>query len=185
MKGAVLLAVADGVEDIETVTLIDVLRRAELEVCVASVGPKRQLTCARGTRLTADAMLAEVKAQSFAAVLLPGGLPGAEHLAASDELAAVVQAQAARGELFGAICAAPALALQRFGVLQGRQVTCYPSFAERLSDCVYVDQPVVEDGPCITSQGPASAMAFGLAVVARLCGAAKAEQIAKAMLYRL
>ncbi|MCJ8170128.1 DJ-1 family glyoxalase III [Atopomonas sediminilitoris] len=184
MTTQVLIAVADGVEDIETVTLIDVLRRAELEVCVASVGPQRQLTCARGTRLIADAMLVEVQAREFAAVLLPGGLPGAEHLAASADLAALVQQQAQRGGVFGAICAAPALALHAFGVLDGRQVTCYPAFAERLTGCTFVDAPVVEDGPCITSQGPATAMAFALAVVARLRDADTAQSIAQAMLYR-
>ncbi|MEK1905874.1 MAG: DJ-1/PfpI family protein, partial [Pseudomonas sp.] len=112
MTARVLIAVADGVEDIETVTLIDVLRRAELEVVVASIESRRMFTCARGTRITADTMLVDVLAQDFDLIVLPGGMPGAEHLAEHAPLAEKVVAQAKAGKLFAAICAAPAVALQ-------------------------------------------------------------------------
>ncbi|HSX69776.1 MAG TPA: DJ-1 family glyoxalase III, partial [Pseudomonas sp.] len=145
MTHRALIAVADGVEDIETVTLIDVLRRAEVEVVVASVENRRMFTCARGTRVTADAMLVDVLAQDFDLIVLPGGMPGAQHLAEHEPLADKVRQQARAGKLFAALCAAPALALQAYGVLRQRRMTCYPAFSDRLSGCTFVDQPVVVD----------------------------------------
>ena len=182
MTTRALISVADGNEDIECVTLIDVLRRAEIEVVVASIEERRMITCARGTRLTADTMLVDVLAQDFDLIVLPGGMPGAEHLAEHQPLAEKVREQAKAGKLFAAICAAPAVALQQYGVLKQRRMTCYPAFSDRLSGCVFVDQPVVVDGNCITSQGPGSALAFALTLVEQLCGRAVRKQVADAML---
>ncbi|PAU54069.1 DJ-1 family glyoxalase III [Pseudomonas indica] len=182
MTARALLAVADGVEDIETVTILDVLRRAEIEVLVASIEERRMITCARGTRLTADAMLLDVLAQDFDLIVLPGGGTGAERLGGHQPLAERVRQQAAAGKDYAALCAAPVLALQSYGVLKGRRMTCYPSFSDRLSGCVFVDEPVVVDGNCITSQGPATAMAFALALVERLAGKAKRNEVAKGLL---
>ena len=184
MSKRALIAVADGVEDIESVTLIDVLRRAEVEVVVASIESRRMVTCARGSRLTADAMLMDVLAQEFDLIALPGGMPGAQALAEHAPLGELVVRQARAGKLFAAICAAPALALQAFGVLRQRRMTCYPSFSERLSGCTFVDQPVVVDGNCITAQGPASALEFALTLVEQLRGKAVRQQVADAMLVR-
>jgi len=184
MSPRALLAVADGVEDIETVTILDVLRRAEVEVVVASIEERRMITCARGTRLTADGMFADVLAQDFDLIALPGGLPGAQRLAEHVPLADKVREQAAAGRFFAAICAAPALALQDYGVLRQRRMTCYPALSDRLSGCSFVDAPVVVDGNCITSQGPATAIAFSLALVEALCGKARARQIGDALLVK-
>ncbi|WP_137887381.1 DJ-1 family glyoxalase III [Pseudomonas sp. 2FE] len=182
MTARALLAVADGVEDLETVTLIDVLRRADIELLVASIENRRMLTCARGTRLTADAMLVDVLAQDFDLIVLPGGMPGAQHLADHQPLAERVREHAAAGKLFAGICAAPALALQGYGVLKQRRMTCYPALSDRLSGCTFVDQPVVVDGNCITSQGPGTALEFALTLVEQLVGKGKRKEIAKAML---
>jgi 4-methyl-5(b-hydroxyethyl)-thiazole monophosphate biosynthesis len=182
MSKRALIAVADGVEDLEVVTLIDVLRRAEIEVLVASVEARRMLSCAHGTRLTADAMLLDVLAQDFDLIVLPGGLPGAQHLADYQPLAERVREQAAAGKLFAAICAAPALALQAYGVLKQRRMTCYPAFSEQLSGCTFVDQPVVVDGNCITSQGPGTALEFALTLVEQLAGKAVRSSVAAGML---
>lgn len=182
MSKRALIAVADGVEDLECVTLIDVLRRAEVEVVVASVEGRRMVTCARGTRLTADAMLVDVLAQAFDLIVLPGGMPGAQRLAEHEPLAERVRQQAKAGLLFAAICAAPALALQAYGVLRQRRMTCYPAFSDRLSGCSFVDQSVVVDGNCITSQGPGSALEFALTLVEQLAGKAVRREVAQAML---
>lgn len=182
MSKRALITVADGIEDIECVTLIDVLRRAEVDVVVASIEPRRMITCARGTRLTADAMLVDVLAQDFDLIVLPGGLPGAQSLADFEPLAERVRRQAKAGELFAAICAAPALALQQYGVLRQRRMTCYPALSERLSGCTFVDEPVVVDGNCITSQGPATALPFALTLVEQLLGRSKRAEVARAML---
>tara|TARA_R100001244_G_scaffold10690_18_gene12807 strand:+ start:7708 stop:8412 length:705 start_codon:yes stop_codon:yes gene_type:complete len=182
MTSRAVITVADGVEDLECVTLIDVLRRAEIEVVVASIEGRRMITCARGTRLTADAMLVDVLAQEFDLVVLPGGMPGAQRLAEHEPLAERVRQQAKAGKLFAAICAAPALALQQFGVLKQRRMTCYPAFSDRLSGCTFVDQPVVVDGNCITSQGPGTALEFALTLVEQLRGKGTRKQVAEAML---
>ncbi|MFP5423608.1 MAG: DJ-1 family glyoxalase III [Gammaproteobacteria bacterium] len=182
MTARALISVADGVEDLECVTLIDVLRRAEVEVVVASIESRRMITCARGTRLTADTMLVDVLAQPFDLIVLPGGMPGAQHLAEHEPLAERVREQAKAGKLFAAICAAPAVALQQYGVLRQRRMTCYPAFSDRLSGCVFVDQSVVVDGNCITSQGPGTALEFALTLVEQLCGKAVRKQVAEAML---
>ncbi len=182
MTARALISLADGVEDIECVTLIDVLRRAEVEVVVASIEGRRMITCARGTRLTADTMLVDVLAQDFDLIVLPGGMPGAQRLAEHEPLAEKVREQAKAGKLFAAICAAPAVALQQYGVLKQRRMTCYPAFSDRLSGCTFVDQPVVVDGNCITSQGPGTAMEFALTLVEQLSGKAKRKEVAEAML---
>lgn len=182
MSKRALVTVADGVEDLECVTLIDVLRRADVEVLVASVEERRMITCSRGTRLTADAMLVDVLAQDFDLIVLPGGMPGAQRLADFGPLAERVRKQARAGELFAAICAAPALALQGYGVLRQRRMTCYPAFSDRLSGCSFVDEAVVVDGNCITSQGPGTALAFALTLVEQLVGRGKRNEVAAAML---
>lgn len=182
MSKRALIAVADGSEDLECVTLIDVLRRAEIEVVLASVEDRRMITCARGTRLTTDAMLLDVLAQDFDLIVLPGGMPGAQRLADFEPLAERVRKQAKAGELFAAICAAPAVALQHYGVLRQRRMTCYPSFSDRLSGCSFVDEPVVVDGNCITSQGPGTALAFALTLVEQLVGRSMRNEVAKTML---
>ena len=182
MTARALISLADGVEDIECVTLIDVLRRAEVEVVVASIEGRRMITCARGTRMTADTMLVDVLAQDFDLIVLPGGMPGAQRLAEHEPLAEKVREQAKAGKLFAAICAAPAVALQQYGVLKQRRMTCYPAFSDRLSGCTFVDQPVVVDGNCITSQGPGTAMEFALTLVEQLSGKAKRKEVAEAML---
>ena len=182
MTARALISLADGVEDIECVTLIDVLRRAEVEVVVASIEGRRMITCARGTRLTADTMLVDVLAQDFDLIVLPGGMPGAQRLAEHEPLAEKVREQAKAGKQFAAICAAPAVALQQYGVLKQRRMTCYPAFSDRLSGCTFVDQPVVVDGNCITSQGPGTAMEFALTLVEQLSGKAKRKEVAEAML---
>ncbi|MBX9915351.1 MAG: DJ-1/PfpI family protein [Pseudomonadaceae bacterium] len=182
MSKRALIAVADGVEDLEVVSLIDVLRRADIEVLVASIETRRMVNCAHGTRLTADAMLVDVLAQDFDLIVLPGGMPGAQHLADHQPLAERVREQAAAGKLFAAICASPALALQTYGVLKQRRMTCYPAFSEQLSGCTFVDQPVVVDGNCITSQGPGTAIAFALTLVEQLAGKAVRSSVAAGML---
>ena len=182
MHARALIVVADGVEELECVTLIDVLRRAEVEVLVASIEARRMVTGVHGTRLTADAMLVDVLAQEFDLLVLPGGMPGAQRLAEHQPLALRVQQQARAGKLFAAICAAPALALQAYGVLKQRRMTCHPAFTEHLSGCSYVDQPVVVDGNCITSQGPGTALAFALSLVEQLLGKAARARVAAAML---
>lgn len=177
-----LITLAEGIDDLQSVTLIDVLRRANVEVVVASIEARRMLTCARGTRLTADAMLVDVLAQPFDLIVLPGGVVGGKHLAAHQPLQQLLKDQAAAGRLFAAIAESPALALQAFGVLRQRRMTCLPTVSQQLLGCTFVDQPVVVDGNCITAQGSAAALAFALQLVEQLCGRAVKVAVARELL---
>lgn len=159
MTHRALIVIAEGVDDLQSVTLIDVLRRAEVEVVVASIEGRRMLTCARGTRLTADGMLVDLLAQPFELIVLPGGEKGVQHMAVHQPLTQRVVEQAKAGKFFAAIGEGP-LALQAFGVLRQRRMTCHPDVSQQLSGCSFVDQPVVVDGNCITAQGSGAALAF-------------------------
>ncbi|MET0847726.1 MAG: DJ-1 family glyoxalase III [Pseudomonas sp.] len=173
-----LITLAEGIDDLQIVTLIDVLRRAKVEVVVASIEGRRMITCARGTRLTADAMLVDLLAQPFDLLALPGGEVGSQHLAAHQPLQQLVKDQAAAGRLFAGIAESPALALQAFGVLRQRRMTCLPSASHQLSGCTFIDQPVVVDGNCITAQGSGAALQFSLTLVEQLCGKATRAAVA-------
>ncbi len=179
-----LIAVANGTEDIEAVTLIDVLNRAGIAVTVASVEATREVQCANGTRLVADALHAEVAQRPFDVIALPGGMPGAERLRDCATLIAQLRAQAARGGLHGAICAAPGVVLAHHGLIGTRRATAYPGFETLLPPGAFVAERVVRDGPLITSRGPGSALEFALALVAALGHADQATQLAEGMLLR-
>lgn len=181
----VLIAVADGSEDIETITILDVLRRAEIDVTLASVmaGERVQITAARGTRLIADTHIGAVAEQRFDMIVLPGGMPGSEHLASSTVLANMLRKHHEEGRYIAAICAAPAVVLARSGLLTGVRATCYPGFFQRMTGAVLAeDLPVVCDQGFITSQGVGTALFFSLELVRRLTDGARAQSVASAML---
>lgn len=173
-----LITLAEGIDDLQSVTLIDVLRRAKIEVVVASIEARRMLTCARGTRVTADGMLVDVLAQHFDLIVLPGGMVGVQHLAAYQPLLQLVKDQAAAGRLFAGIAEAPAVALQTYGVLRQRRMTCLPTVSHYLSGCTFIDQPIVVDGNCITAQGSGAMMELALTLVEQLCGKGKRAAVA-------
>lgn len=177
----VLVPLADGSEEIEAVTIIDTLRRAGAQVMVASVEDSLTVTCSRGVRLEADGRIDDYKEQLFAAIALPGGMPGAERLRDSTTLQTLLVAQAASDRLVTAICAAPAVVLKPGGFLDGKQATCHPAFVQQLSDKSQVDSRVVVDGNIITSRGPGTALEFALTLVKTLFGASKAEEVAGPM----
>ena len=181
MNLRVLVAVADGTEEIEAVTVIDLLRRAGVSVHVASVSGMAEIRASRGCRLVADGLVEDAAPDGWDAVICPGGMPGAEALRASAPLEERIRRCLADGGTAAAICAAPAVVFADMGLLAGKRATSYPSFADRIEG--WVDEPVVEDGPFVTSQGPATAMAFGLRLVERLVGPEARAKLAKALLY--
>lgn len=180
----VLVAVADGSEDIETVTVVDTLRRAGVAVTLASVMGVPAVTCANGTKITADALVEDCAGKEWDAVIAPGGMPGAEHLAANKTFTGLLKKQQERQKLIGAICAAPAVVLAAHDLLQGKKATCYPGFEEALLESAsdFQSGAVVSDGSVITSRGPATALPFALALVEALCGVEVAGQVASGML---
>jgi len=180
MSKKVLVPVADGCEEIEAVTIIDVLRRAGADVTVASVGELR-ITASRGVRLVADTTIETCVDAVFDLIVLPGGMPGAEHLRDSELLITMLKRQEQAGRLFGAICAAPAVVLHHHGLLAGRRATTHPGFADTLENRGAVDSRVVVDGACVTSRGPGTALEFALKLVELLYGREKAAEVARPM----
>jgi len=176
----VLVPIATGSESLETVTIVNVLRRAGIEVVIASIEDSPSVLCTRGIALNADALYQDIAARTFDAIILPGGEKGASKLGAHPALMEKIKQQRMDHRWYGGICAAPALALAPHELLDGKQATCYPAFRDQLIH--YVDQPVVVDGHCVTSQGPATAIAFGLKLVELLAGADASREVAAAVL---
>lgn len=188
MSKTVLVPISNGSEELEAVTIIDVLRRAGAEVTVASVAPCDgvQICASRGTNIVADCSIDDCVNSSeqllWDLIAVPGGLPGAEHLAASQELDQLLRAQVAEGRLYAAICAAPHLVLATKGLLADRAATCHPMYHQQLeAKEVNSESRVVVDGNCITSQGPGTALDFALELVEQLFGLVKREEIAAPM----
>lgn len=179
MPPRALIPIADGSEDIETVALIDVLRRAQFDVTVASVMPHKQITAARGTRIEADTLLTDCLHLTYDVIALPGGLPGANHLRDCTPLIEKLQQQKADGRHFAAICASPAVVFAHHGLDEGHKTTAHPGFTQHLRD--FKNERVVIDQHCITSQGPGTAIEFALAIITELAGKALAEKVAAPM----
>lgn len=166
----VLVPLAEGFEELEAVTIIDVLRRAGIDVVVASLAGST-VTGAHGIRLAVDTPLAALTEQEFDMIALPGGMPGAEHLKKDARIAEIIRRLRAKGLPVAAICAAP-MVLAAAGALDGRRATSYPGFLDDAKRVTVVDEAVVVDGGVITSRGPGTALDFALALVAELAGPA-------------
>lgn len=180
MKKTALIVLAKGFEEIEAVVPMDVLRRAEIDVVVAGLTEK-SVTGAHGVTIVADTVFSEYDGVPDA-VVLPGGLPGAENLAGSSKLRDLIVRMVSEKKIVAAICASPALVLEPAGVLKGKEATCYPGFETNFSANVrFSEDKVVSDGNIITSRGPGTAMAFALCIVDTLTGGIRADVLAEQM----
>ena len=183
MNKKALVLLAPGFEEIEAVTAIDILRRAEIEVIVCAVSTEKLVKASRGTKIEADILFDNFKGE-VDCVVLPGGGGGAENLAASSKVITLLERTEKAGKLIAAICAAPAHVLVPAGIIGGREITCYPEFKDNIEvQGIYRDKPVVISGNLITSQGVGTAIDFALAIVECLEGPDKATAIKKAILY--
>lgn len=172
----VLVPLAPGFEEIEAVTIIDILRRADVTVAVAGTLPG-PVTGSHGVVIVPDTTLDAVSASPFDMVVLPGGGPGTDNLRRDPRVAALVKAQADRGGYVAAICAAPTV-LADAGLLAGRRVTSYPAYESQLSTADYRTERVVIDGKIITSRSPGTALEFALTLVEHLAGRDAGRRIA-------
>jgi 4-methyl-5(b-hydroxyethyl)-thiazole monophosphate biosynthesis len=179
----VCVLLADGFEEIEAVTIIDVLRRADVSVETLGVAGKK-VRGSHGIPIEADRTLGEAKDARWDMVVLPGGMPGSTHLRDDPRVQALIKDQNRGGGKLAAICAAP-MALGAAGVLQGRKATCYPGIEKELTGAVVRQDRVVSDGNIITSRGPGTSIEFALKLVEDLSGASKADALRRGMLVAL
>ena len=183
----VLVPLAPGFEEIEAVSIVDVLRRAGVEVVLAGLEGTGPVQGAHGIAVHADAAFDAVVDAAYDLVVLPGGEPGVTHLGEHAALVALLERRLAAGEKVAAICAAPRL-LARAGWLRGRAATCHPSVADalRAGGTRPIDTaPVVRDGALLTSRGPGTALAFALAILDMLGLSARAAELRRGMLVPL
>ncbi|MEK6715485.1 MAG: DJ-1 family glyoxalase III [Candidatus Omnitrophota bacterium] len=174
MAKKALIILAEGFEEIEAITAIDILRRAQIETVVAGLNNKI-IRGSHGIKINADILLDEFKADTDA-LLLPGGSPGAENLAKSAKVASLINQMFKRGSIIGAICAAPALVLEPTGILRHKKATCCPGMENLFSAEVrFSPEAVVCDGNIITSRGPGTALVFSLKLVEMLIDKKTAE----------
>ena len=180
----IVVVLAPGFEEIEAVAPIDVLRRAELDVTIAGVGG----TLIRGghdVTYQCDVAIEEID-EVPDAIVLPGGLVGAENLGKSEAVRTLTLKVHESGGVCAAICAAPAMTLAKFGLLNGRTATCYPSFEGAFdSSTTHSQERVVVDGNIVTSRGPGTALEFALRLTAVLAGEDTARTVADRMLARV
>ncbi|HEY3496258.1 MAG TPA: DJ-1 family glyoxalase III [Polyangiaceae bacterium] len=176
MRALVLLA--EGFEEIEAVTIVDVLRRGGVKVTTAALGTSL-VRGSHGIAIEADTSLDGLRVDTFDAVVLPGGMPGAKHLRDDTRVQSLLCEAAARDKLVGAICAAP-IALDAAGLLDGKRATAYPG--HEIRPAIYVEEDVVTDGNIVTSRGVGTALDFALALVERLAGSDTASRLRVAML---
>jgi 4-methyl-5(b-hydroxyethyl)-thiazole monophosphate biosynthesis len=179
----VLVPAAAGVEDLEFITIVDILRRAGCEVVTAGLH-RRYIQAARGSRLILETLLELISQEEFTAIVLPGGRPGADHLASDLRLREMLQRTHAAGGWVAALCAAP-LALAQAELLQGRSFTCHPSVVSEFAPGnTPSNDRVVVDGHIITAQAAGSAMEFAMTLVEQLCGPAVHDQVRQGVLDR-
>ncbi|KAH6582495.1 hypothetical protein BASA61_008525 [Batrachochytrium salamandrivorans] len=180
----ILVLVTDGTEDMEAVTIVDVLRRAKTSVLVCSLEKQQMVECSNGICLVPDTCLSAIKPTDMAdmaAIILPGGLRGAKAFAESKAIHDALTLAYTSGKLVAAICAAP-IALVAAGIGRGKQLTSHPSIRDQLATTYkYSEDRVVVDGNLITSRGPGTALEFSLSIVEYLLGRETRNAVAAPM----
>ncbi len=178
----VYVFLADGFEEIEALTPVDLLRRAGVEARTVSIYEGRKtVTGARKITVCADITIDEAVPDKADIIVLPGGMPGTVNLLECSKLMTIVDAQNANGKRIAAICAAPARILGAKGLLTGKKATCYPGLEEYLEGATPVTDSVVTDGNITTSRGLGTAVDFACELIRLLCGDAKADEIRKSV----
>lgn len=183
MNKRTLLILAPGYEELEAVAVVDMIRRAGLEILIAGTvsGP---VPSARDVKIVPDTELGRIAGEIFDLIVLPGGIDGTENLAKDPRVVRMLQAQLEQGRNIGAICAAPAI-LDRLGLATGKTITCHPVCRDALKNSKLSQDRVVTDGLLITSQGPGTAVEFALKLVELLAGTESMLNVNKGVMARL
>ena len=182
MKKQICVFLADGFEEIEGLTVVDLLRRAGIEVTTVSITGEKLIHGAHGIDVQADKLFNDVNYEEMDVAVLPGGMPGTLHLGEHAGVKEVLRKFYAEKKFIAAICAAPSV-LGKYGMLKGRKATSYPGFEEALEGAEYVYDAVAADEFVITSRGMGTAIAFSLKLIEVLLDSKKADEIGKAIIY--
>lgn len=174
---------ANGTEEVEALTVIDLLRRASVEVVTVSVMEKKQIISSHNIEISADEVFGTSDYSDADMLVLPGGMPGTLHLKNHEGLRVVLQRHQGQGKYLAAICAAPSV-LGFNGFLQGKAATCYPGFEEELTGAQVKADGVVRDGNIITSKGLGTAIDFALELISVLCGGEAAAKVSASIQYK-
>lgn len=174
---------AEGFEEIEGLTVVDILRRAGLPVTTISIAGQKELHGSHQIGVLADALYGEIDFSEYGGVVLPGGMPGTTNLGNHPGVMETVQSFAAEGKLVAAICAAPSV-LGQAGLLKGKKAACYPGFEDKLDGAEVVFEDVAEDGNIITSRGMGTAIPFALRLAAYFTTEQKAKELAEGIIYQ-
>jgi 4-methyl-5(b-hydroxyethyl)-thiazole monophosphate biosynthesis len=173
---------ANGFEEIEGLTVVDLLRRAEVDTTLISVTGKLDITGGHGISVKADVLFEEQDFSAMDMVVLPGGMPGTTNLKKHKGLIKLLEEQNSNHKYIAAICAAPGI-LGELGFLDNRKACSYPSVEEQLTGAIVLHQPVVSDEHIITSRGLGTAIPFSLEIISTLCGQEKSNQIAQSIIF--
>ena len=174
--------IADGCEEVEALTVVDIVRRAKLEIDMISINGTKQVTSSRNVTFMTDTTKEEADFSAYDGIILPGGMPGTVHLGEDDTVSQVIREFAKEGKLVAAICAAPSV-LGQAGILNGKKAACHPGFEEKLTGAEVFFSPVVCDGNVITSRGMGTAVPFGLAVARYFTDDATIEHVKAGLVY--
>ncbi len=173
---------ADGCEEIEGLTVVDIVRRAKLEIDTISITGKNEVTSSHNVTFITDTTAEEADYSQYDGIVLPGGMPGTVHLGEHETVKRVIKEFAACGKLVAAICAAPSV-LGQAGILEGKNATCHPGFEDKLSGANVKFEPVVCDGNVITSRGMGTAIPFALEIVRYFLDDAAVEKVKTGLVY--
>lgn len=182
MNKKVYIFLADGFEDIEGLTVVDLMRRADIDIKTVSIKKSKEITTSHGITMLTDLTFAETDFTDADMLVLPGGMPGTKYLEEYKPLTELLTDFYQNGGKVAAICAAPGV-FERLGFLKGRNATSYPSVMEQLKSARTSLEPVVVDGNVTTSRGLGTAIDFSLSLIGQLEGSAKAEEIAESVVY--
>ena len=177
----ILIPLAEGFEEIEAVTVIDLLRRAGFEIVTAAL-KRNPVTGAHNITVFADRLLDEILDEKFNAVVLPGGMPGSTNLKNDQRIIAIIQKISKSGGLTAAICAAP-IVLENAGIMKDKKYTCYPGYEKEISGH-YINNETVSDGSVITGKGAGCAIGFSLKIIEYLKDAETARKINEQIFYQ-
>ncbi len=173
---------ADGCEEIEGLTVVDIVRRAKLDIDTISITGKKEVTSSHNVTFLTDTTAEEADFSAYDGIVLPGGMPGTIHLGEHDTVNRVIKEFAAEGKLVAAICAAPSV-LGQAGILEGKRATCHPGFEDKLLGANVEFEPVVRDGNVITSRGMGTAIPFALQIVRYFLDDGTVEHVKAGLVY--